>query len=159
MPDHRATRVEAIRGINIQATSPSGRTFQQIRNDFPPSRGYVYRAPRPDWAIRALAAAEAVHGKPPADDVSDGECGGCGQRRRIIDRSHGMPVCSPCWRRWKRKDFTADGPGPSMKPRIIDSAREHQAVITSMNIPEAAAVLGKTPRTIQRWRTALREAS
>jgi hypothetical protein len=46
-----------------------------------------------------------------------------------------------------------------MKPRIIDSAREHQAVITSMNIPEAAAVLGKTPRTIQRWRTALREAS
>ena len=148
-----------LRGINVQAATASGRTFQHVRNGLPQPQGYVYRAPRPDWAIRALAAAEAVHGKPPAGDVSDGECGGCGQRRRIIDRSHGMPVCHGCWRRWKRQGFTADGPGPSQKPRIIDSAREHEAVITSRTAREAAAELGKTPRTIQRWRTALAEAS
>lgn len=146
-------------GINVQATTASGRSFQRIRNGLPEPQGYVYRAPRPDWAIRALAAAEAAHGTPSDGDDGQRSCGSCGESRPIADRTHGIPVCCNCYKRWRYQGFPPGGPGPSAKPHQADSAREHLDVITSMSAREAAAVLGCTPRTIQRWRTALAVAS
>jgi hypothetical protein len=158
MPDHRATRVTPPQAVIVQALTASGRAFQHVRNDMP-VRPYTYRgAPRQEWAIRALAAAEAAYGVPPEDDT-DGACEGCGQDVPIMDRSHGLAVCSGCYYRWRYRKFPASGPGPSAKPRQADSAREHLALITSMSTREAAAVLGRSPRTIQRWRTALQDAS
>jgi hypothetical protein len=127
------------------------------RNGLPPGRPYVYRAPRPDWAVRALAEAEAACGTPPPDKADGDVCACC--PGPVCNRSHGLPVCRPCYRRWQRKGFPEGGPGPSRKPLNADSAREHLDLITTRSAREAAAVLGCTDRTIQRWRRALDVAS
>ena len=49
--------------------------------------------------------------------------------------------------------------GNARPERQLDSAREHLRLITALSAREAARELGVSPRTIQRWRTALAVAS
>jgi len=43
--------------------SARGTQSRAVRNGLP-ARPYVYRAPRPEWAVRAVAESLAQHGKP-----------------------------------------------------------------------------------------------
>jgi transposase-like protein len=87
------------------------------------------------------------------------ECWCCGDVRPVICRKRGGPLCTRCYSRWQRKGFSGPGPGPKQKPPVADSVQEYQAVITSLTARQAAARLGISDRTVQRWRAVLREAS
>jgi hypothetical protein len=63
--------------------------YRARRNGLPPSRPYVFGAPRAPWAVRAIAEAEAQYGKPVP------VCGGCGTRL-VFNGGHGhCPQCAP----------------------------------------------------------------
>lgn len=57
------------------------------RNGLPPTRPYVWRAPRPAWMGRAITAAEATHGPPVPTCV-------CGQP--IILGTRRTATCPDC---------------------------------------------------------------
>ena len=64
-----ALRREPIQATPVKAISvrygPAPR-FRPVRTGVPFQQPYVYGAPRPAWAVRAIAAAEDEHGLPPA---------------------------------------------------------------------------------------------
>ena len=86
------------------------------------------------------------------------ECWACGRYKPVESSMRGGPLCSTCYRRWQYHGFAGPGPGPSEKPPVIENVREYADVITSMSAAQAAAKLGRSARTICRWRAALREA-
>jgi Homeodomain-like domain len=88
------------------------------------------------------------------------ECWCCGRDPRAAS-SHSRSargLCYRCYQRWRYRGFTGPGPGPERLPRA-EHAREYERVITSLSARRAAEQLGISPRTVVRWRAALREAS
>lgn len=81
------------------------------------------------------------------------ECWCCGR----TEPHHGRGLCRRCHKRWQGRGFTGPGPGPEFRS-AAQYAREYAHTITSLPARDAAAELGVTPRTITRWRAALREA-
>lgn len=82
------------------------------------------------------------------------ECWCCGrpglhQARRL---------CVRCYSRWQGRGFTGPGPGPEWAPQA-ERAREHARTITQLPARQAAERLGVSPRTVQRYRAALRNAA
>jgi len=81
------------------------------------------------------------------------ECWCCGARPTL---HAGRGLCDACYSRWQRRGFTGPGPGPSLKPPAIESAREYAGVIMTMPARKAAGVIGVSERTVERYRRLLR---
>ena len=82
------------------------------------------------------------------------ECWCCGRS----GEHWGRGLCCRCYNRWHARNFAGAGPGPEFAP-AVDRAREYAHVITALPAAQAAQKLGISPRTVVRWRRALREAS
>jgi hypothetical protein len=91
-----------------------------------------------------------------AQRITEGFCDFCGRDGVPIVGHGGEPLCKRCYSRWQHHGFTGNGPGPEFVP-AIERARENADVILGCSAPDAAAMLGTTSRSVQRYRALLRK--
>jgi len=67
-------RERLLRAAAVTVDHPGERkpVARPVRNGLPVVPPYRYRAPRPAWAVRAVAASIAEHGEPPLRRLRDG---------------------------------------------------------------------------------------
>lgn len=82
------------------------------------------------------------------------ECWACGRQ----DQPRGSRgLCVRCYTRWQGRGFAGPGPGLEWASQA-QRASDHMRLITTLSARDAAAQIGNSPRTVTRWRKALRKA-